>query len=96
MCQFSYGIINKPIFSAGFGLVAFRDPNGIRPLIYGSRPTPLGDDWMFSSESVALDVLGFKDFVDVGPGEFPGVVTAVMLSLTPFSTIFRRSHHHSP
>ncbi|KAJ3228017.1 amidophosphoribosyltransferase [Clydaea vesicula] len=54
---------------AGFGLFAFRDPNGIRPLIYGERKTSKGTDYMLSSESVALDALGFVNFVDVGPGE---------------------------
>ncbi|KAG0168296.1 amidophosphoribosyltransferase [Apophysomyces sp. BC1034] len=54
---------------AGFGLIAFRDPHGIRPLIMGRRETPCGYDYMFSSESVALEALGFTDFEDVKPGE---------------------------
>ncbi|KAG4090496.1 amidophosphoribosyltransferase [Neocallimastix lanati (nom. inval.)] len=54
---------------SGFGLIAFRDPNGIRPLIYGTRETPNGTDYMIASESVALDTLDFKQFVDVKPGE---------------------------
>jgi amidophosphoribosyltransferase len=54
---------------AGFGLIGFRDPNGIRPLILGSRDTPQGKDYMFSSESVVLEALGFTDFQDVKPGE---------------------------
>lgn len=51
-------------------MVAFRDRNGIRPLIYGSKETEFGIDYMVASESVALDALGFKFFVDVKPGIF--------------------------
>ena len=44
----------------GFGLVAFRDPHGIRPVVYGTRQTPEGQEVMIASESVALDVAGFE------------------------------------
>ncbi|KAJ3035693.1 amidophosphoribosyltransferase, partial [Rhizoclosmatium hyalinum] len=54
---------------AGFGIFAFRDPHGIRPLIYGERKSHYGTDYMVSSESVVLDALGFTNFVDVKPGE---------------------------
>jgi len=45
-------------------LIAFRDPHGIRPGVYGRK----GDDWMVASESVALDVLGFKKVGDLPAG----------------------------
>ena len=63
---------------AGFGIIAFRDPNGIRPLGYGRRKSSAHErvgnpreqwDYMISSESVACDANGFSDWVDVKPGE---------------------------
>ncbi|WP_148715840.1 amidophosphoribosyltransferase [Chitinolyticbacter meiyuanensis] len=54
---------------AGFGLVAFRDPHGIRPLSLGTHETPEGTEYLVASESVVLDTMGFKLERDVAPGE---------------------------
>ena len=54
---------------ANYGMVAFRDPHGIRPLVIGKRTTDLGDEYMIASESVAMDVLGYELLRDVRPGE---------------------------
>ena len=54
---------------AGYGLLAFRDPHGIRPLVIGRNDTPQGPEYLISSESVALDTLGFRMLRDVEPGE---------------------------
>jgi amidophosphoribosyltransferase len=53
----------------GYGIVGFRDPHGIRPVVYGTRETPRGTEVMIASESVALDVLGFELVRDLEPGE---------------------------
>ena len=54
---------------AHYGLIAFRDPNGIRPLCLGSHDTAEGKEWMIASESVAITGCGFELERDVAPGE---------------------------
>lgn len=54
---------------AGFGIIAFRDPNGIRPVGWGVRATASGKDYIIASESVVADAGGFTEWNDVNPGE---------------------------
>ena len=53
----------------GYGIVGFRDPNAIRPIVFGKRDTENGVEYMIASESVSLDVLGFDLIRDLEPGE---------------------------
>ncbi|MCH7830342.1 MAG: amidophosphoribosyltransferase [Proteobacteria bacterium] len=65
-CSGGYAVVALIV---GFGIVAFRDPNGIRPLVLGRRQLDLHEDYMVASESVALDILQFSRVRDVRPGE---------------------------
>lgn len=73
-CNGAYSVV---AMIAGFGIIAFRDPNGIRPVGYAKRTavTPAqnnqgtGLDFIMASESVCADALGFSEWTDVKPGE---------------------------
>ena len=65
-CEGGYAAI---AMIANVGLVAFRDPNGIRPLVVGVKAQGEQKCYMVASESVALDVLGYRLIGDVDPGE---------------------------
>ncbi|ODV88682.1 hypothetical protein CANCADRAFT_3330 [Tortispora caseinolytica NRRL Y-17796] len=55
---------------AGYGIIGFRDPHGVRPIVLGERAYPDGTkDYMFASESVVLQALGFTNWYDLKPGE---------------------------
>nr|VFJ99322.1 MAG: amidophosphoribosyltransferase [Candidatus Kentron sp. H]VFJ99452.1 MAG: amidophosphoribosyltransferase [Candidatus Kentron sp. H]VFK04053.1 MAG: amidophosphoribosyltransferase [Candidatus Kentron sp. H] len=75
-CIGGYAVIAMII---GHGLVAFRDPNGIRPIALGRRETSQGLEYLFASESVVMDVLGFEFVRDIAPGEAMFVDTSAKL-----------------
>ena len=77
-CEGAYAVV---AMITGYGVVAFRDPNGIRPLVYGKRETADGIDYMAASESVALDALGFDLIGDIKPGEAAFFATDGKLSV---------------
>jgi amidophosphoribosyltransferase len=65
-CRGGYAVIAMIV---GYGIVAFRDPHGIRPVCFGYRDAEEGREYMIASESVALDALGFELMRDLEPGE---------------------------
>ena len=65
-CKGGYAVVAMIV---GFGVVAFRDPHGIRPLVLGERDSGAGPEFIVASESVALDVLQFELVRSVRPGE---------------------------
>jgi len=65
-CKGAYAVIAMIV---GVGIVAFRDPCGIRPLVYGTQETNTGTSHLFASESVAMDVIGYNLVRDINPGE---------------------------
>ncbi len=65
-CQGAYAVV---AMITRDGIVGFRDPNGIRPLVYGKRETKNGTDHMIASESVALVTQGYEIVRDIEPGE---------------------------
>lgn len=70
------------------GLVGFRDPNGIRPLVYGVREHEQGKDFMLASESVALVAQGYRLVRDIEPGE--------AIFITPEGQVFTRQCSDNP
>lgn len=65
-CKGAYAAI---IMISGYGLLGFRDPFAIRPIVYGVREAAQGPEYMIASESVALDALGYTLLGDIQPGE---------------------------
>ncbi len=65
-CQGAYAVV---ALITGFGLVAFRDPRGIRPLVIGERDGATKKEYIVASENASFSALGFKTLRDVEPGE---------------------------
>ncbi len=80
-CKGGYAVVALIV---GFGIVAFRDPNGIRPLVLGEREVDGRNDYMVASESVALDALQFSRLRDVGAGECVYIESDGVLHSRPY------------
>ncbi|PHS69007.1 MAG: amidophosphoribosyltransferase [Methylophaga sp.] len=65
-CKGAYAVV---AMIAGVGIIAFRDPYGIRPVVIGKRITEQGSEHIIASESVAIDLLDFELVRDIAPGE---------------------------
>ena len=65
-CQGAYAVV---ALITGFGLLAFRDPRGIRPLVIGVKDGPTKKEYIVASENASFSALGFKTLRDVYPGE---------------------------
>ena len=65
-CRGAYSVVTM---IAGYGLVAFRDPYGIKPIIFGERQTEDGPAYCVASESVLLDLLDYHATSNVEAGE---------------------------
>jgi amidophosphoribosyltransferase len=72
-------------------IFGFRDPNGIRPLVFGTKTSPEGETtYALASETAALNFLGFEEINEVAPGEAiyidrEGVVTRETLKHDSYS-----------
>lgn len=65
-CQGAYAVV---ALITGFGLIAFRDPRGIRPLVIGVKDGPTKKEYIVASENASFSALGFQTLRDVHPGE---------------------------
>jgi amidophosphoribosyltransferase len=65
-CHGAYAVIALIV---GYGILGFRDPHGIRPIVYGRRESSQGTEYIIASETVALDALGYEVMGDLKPGE---------------------------
>lgn len=84
----SYSVV---VLVANVGMLAFRDPYGVKPMIYGTRVGANGKtEYAVASENVALDILGFGNWIDVKPGE------AILFSADrpPVSSVLRQNEPH--
>lgn len=65
-CKGAYAVV---AMISGYGIIGFRDPFGIRPIIFGERDTANGKEYIIASESVAITSVGFRIVRDLKPGE---------------------------